>query len=167
MKLHGSFSMNGKQYAKGDEVPWYTIYPFFAIHMLAFGASGFFMAYGGQVDDIAFLYMHGGVAIFAYSVFYLVVFGVDAVIWMFINAALGLFGIYSQIDWILSRFGKSAEDFAVHVHAIPFLYYVLYTFLLRQAVLDITRSREGSRRKIVDVLYVVVSLSVYSWLNFA
>ena len=111
--------------------------------------------------------MHGGFAIFAYSVFYLVVFGVDAVIWMFINAALGLFGIYSQIDWILSRFGKSAEDFAVHVHAIPFLYYVLYTFLLRQAVLDITRSREGSRRKIVDVLYVVVSLSVYSWLNFA
>ena len=154
--------MNGKHYPKGSNIPWQMIYPFFMIHMLAFGASGFFLAYGSDAD-VSFLYMHGGIAIFAYLVFYFAIFGIDEVKWMFTNAALGLFGIYSEIDWILSLFDKHAADFSWFIHVIPFLYYVLYTFLLRQAVIDITRSRSNPERmRIVNYFYVGVSLIIYT-----
>jgi len=69
--------------------------------MAIFGASGFLLAYNSNAD-ISFLYMHGGFAILIYIIFYLALFGVDEVKWMFINAALGLFGIYSEIGWFLS-----------------------------------------------------------------
>jgi hypothetical protein len=48
------------------------------------------------------------------------------------------------------------------VHVIPFLYYILYTFLLRQMVLDATGARENpERRRWVEGLYIAVSLGVY------
>lgn len=138
------------------------IYLFFGIHMLMFGLSGFFMAYASDGPDLSFLYMHGGLAIAVYMVFYLVIFGRDQVGWMLVNAALGILGIRAQIGWILTRFGKRIEDYPWQVHVIPFLYYVLYTFLLRQFLIDLTRSRNDPRRKaIVDTAYVVVSLLVY------
>lgn len=166
MELQGSITINGKAYEKGDWIPWYWVYPFFLVHMGMFGLSGFFMAYADDGPDLAFLYMHGGFACVAYLVFYVVIFGVDRVSWMFINAALGLFGIYAQIDWILSAFGRSADDYPVSVHAIPFLYYVLYTFLLHQMVLDAFRARSGTRRKWADGGYIVGSVLVYGgiWL---
>jgi hypothetical protein len=64
--------------------------------------------------------MHGGIAIVVYLVFYLVIFGLDEVKWMLINA-----------------------------------------------VLDVTRSRENpTRRRVVEALYVIVSLAFYGalWL---
>lgn len=141
------------------------VYAFFAVHMLAFGLSGFFMAYADDKPDLSFLYMHGGFACFVYLIFYLAIFGVDEVKWMFINAALGLFGIYAQIDLILSAFGKRAADFPPSVHFIPFLYYVLYTFLLHQAFLDFTGARDKPRRKrIVEAVYVIGSLALYGTL---
>lgn len=140
---------------------WF-IYPFFAVHMLMFGLSGFFMAYSADGAALMFLYMHGGIAIFVYMIFYLTIFGRDEVRWMLTNAALGILGIYAQIDWILARFGKSASDYSWKVHLIPFLYYVLYTFLLRQFLLDLTNSRENpARRDWVNRAYVVISLAVY------
>lgn len=136
--------------------------------MLAFGGSGFAMAYADEGAPVGFLYLHGGFAILIYLVFYLSIFGLDEVKWMFINAALGVFGIYSEINWILSWFDKKFDDFPLYVHVIPFLYYVLYTFLIRQAVLDLTRARNNKeRRKIVESLYVVVSLALYGWLYSA
>ena len=132
------------------------IYLFFGIHMLMFGLSGFFMAYAVDAPDLGFLYMHGGIAIAVYTVFYLVIFGRDQVAWMLVNAGLGILGIHAQIGWILARFGKRIDDYAWQVHVIPFLYYVLYTFLLRQFLLDATRSRADPRRKaLVDAAYVV------------
>src|ERR1044071_8747038 len=83
-----------------------------------------------------------GIAIFVYTIFYLAIFGPDDVKWMFINALLGLLGIGCQISWLLSFFGKRIGDYPFYVHVIPFLYYVLYTFLLRHMVMDITQSRE-------------------------
>ncbi len=143
-------------------MPWYFIYPFFGLHMLAFGLSGFFMAYSSEGPPLTFLYMHGGFAVFVYIIFYLAIFGVDKVKWMFINAALGLFGIYAQIDWILGWFGKSASDFGWATHLIPFLYYVLYTFLLYHFVLEVTgANRSEGRRRVVEFGYVLVSLVVY------
>lgn len=167
MKLHGKISMNGRTYAKGAEVPWYKVYPFFLIHMLAFGISGFAMAYATQSPPVPMLYLHGGFALLIYTVFYLTIFGRDEVKWMFINAGLGFLGIVGQLDWLLSWFGKGIRDYPIQVHVIPFLYFVFYTFLIRQAVLDITRTREDDiKKKHAEYGYVAVSLVVYLILFF-
>jgi hypothetical protein len=162
MKLRADLTINGKPYKKGDEIPGWTIYGFFGIHMLMFGASGFFMAYSSSRPDVLFLYIHGGIAILVYTIFYLVIFGLDEVKWMFINASLGILAIYSQIDWLLSLFDRRLGDFPLHVHVIPFLYFILYTFLLRQAVLDLTSSREDDNKKRkVEYGYITTSVAVY------
>jgi hypothetical protein len=88
-------------------VSWLTVYPFFLIHMLAFGLSGFLLAYSGEAP-VPFLYLHGGIAILVYTIFYVTIFGVDEVKWMFINAGLGLLGIVSQIDSELLNKGAIA-----------------------------------------------------------
>lgn len=168
MKARTDLTINGKSYPKGTAFPWYWIYPFFLVHMLAFGLSGFFMAYSSDGPGLEFLYMHGGLAIFVYTVFYLAFFGFHSVKWMFINAGLGLFGIYAQIDWILALFGKHASDYSWKVHLIPFLYYILYTFLLYQMILDVTGARtHPQRRKLVEGIYIVVSLIAYGILYLA
>ncbi len=162
MKAHSSITINGKHYPAGTELAWYAIYPFFLVHMLIFGLSGFFMAYANDAPSLSFLYLHGGFAIFIYLIFYLAIFGVGQVKWMFINAALGLFGIYAQISWILALFGKQADDYPVSVHVIPFLYYVLYTFLLYQMVLDVTGARKNPQKKrTVENIYIATSVLVY------
>lgn len=167
MKVHSEITINGKSYPKNSQLAWYMVYPFFLVHMLAFGLSGFFMAYSGDGPDVGFLYAHGGIAIVVYVIFYFALFGLDQVKWMFINAALGLFGIYAQINLILSLFGKRAEQFPWYVHVIPFLYYVLYTFLLYQMVLDVSGARHNeSRKKIVEGIYVVGSIGMYTLIYF-
>jgi len=108
---------------------WF-IYPFFLVHMLMFGSSGFLMAYSDEGPPLLFMFAHGGIAIFVYITFYLNIFGRDAVQVMFTNAALALFGIYAQIGWILELWGKDIGDYPWYHHITPFLYYVLYTFLL-------------------------------------
>ena len=150
--------------AMRDKGMWF-IYPFFGFHMLMFGLSGFLMAYSTSAPPLPFLYLHGGIAIFVYLVFYRVIFGFDEVKWMLINAALGVLGIYSQLGWLLGKFGKNIEDYPWYVSITPFLYYVLYTFLLRQFLLDLTQSRDNmARRKLVNSAYVGLSLLVYGWM---
>lgn len=162
MKLHGEITIGTQKYAKGSEVPWYKIYPFFLVHMLVFGASGFLMAYSKSHPPVLFLYAHGGLAVTVYTAFYLAIFGRDEVKWMFINAALGVLGICSQIDWLLSFVGRKFTDYPLYVHVIPFLYFVLYTFLFRHAVMDLTRSREDPvRKKWMERVYVTVSIGLY------
>lgn len=162
MKLHRTISINGRSYPKGSTIRWFQIYPFFMIHMLMFGGSGFLMAYSGGDVPLLFLYAHGGIAILVYIVFYLAIFGADQVKWMFINAALGLLGIYTQIGWLLSLFGRKIGDYPLYRHVTPFLYFVLYTFLLRQAVLDLTKSRDnGAKKKKVEFTYVALSVTFY------
>jgi hypothetical protein len=166
MRLHGTLTITGRTYAAGTEVPWTRIYPFFLLHMLVFGGSGFLMAYGTHHVPLVFLYLHGGFAILIYALFYVAIFGVDEVKWMFINAGLGVLGIYAQVGWLLSWFGKRIEDYPVSVHVVPFLYFVLYTFLLRHALLDLTGSRDDPpRRKAVEYAYIAVSvlISLVCW----
>ena len=165
MKLHSSITINGRSYASGQEVPGSFIYPFFLIHMAAFGGSGFLMAYGGI--PIEFVFLHGGIAILVYVIFYLAIFGPDEVKWMFINAGLGLVGILSQINFILSFFGKQVGDFPWYVHIVPCLYFILYTFLIRHAVLDAFGVRDDEdRRPKVEYAYVGVSLAFYLIAHF-
>ena len=127
-----------------------------------FGGSGFLMAYSGEDIPVFFLYLHGGFAIAVYLIFYISIFGLDEVKWMFINAGLSILGIVSQIGWFLSLFDRELSDFPFYIHVIPFLYFVLYTFLLRQAVIDITNSRENEqRKKIVEYAYIIISIVFY------
>ncbi|MBN1296515.1 hypothetical protein JXA80_07020 [bacterium] len=162
MKLHGGIKVNGKEYASGSNISWFAVYPFFLIHMLVFGVSGFLMAYTENRPPTAFLFAHGGLAILVYTVFYLAFFGKDEVKWMFINAGLGTLGVYTQIGWIVSLFGKNVDDYPIYVHVIPFLYFVLYTFLLRQAFLDMLLARENEiRKKVVETGYIVITTAVY------
>ena len=161
MKLHAPLKINGRTYQAGEEVSWYSVYPFFLLHMLMFGGSGFLMAYSQDGPPAAFLYAHGGIAIFVYTVFYMAIFGLDEVKWMFINAGLGLLAIYTQVDWLLSLFGKDLRSYPLHINVVPFLYYVLYTFLLRQALLDLAGAREDEERKrAVDNIYVGGSVAL-------
>jgi len=162
MKLRADITINGRLYKKGEEIAWYKIYPFFFVHMLAFGGSGFVMAYADTPENILFLYFHGGVAILVYVIFYLFIFGMDEVKWMFINAGLGALGIFTQMGWLLALFGRDISDYPFQVHVIPFLYFVLYTFLLHQAVLDITHSREDeTKRRRVESSYIVILAAGY------
>lgn len=167
MKLHSAMRMNGRSYAAGDEVPWYAVYPFFLVHMLMFGGSGFLMAYADSGPPLAFLYLHGGIAILVYTIFYLVIFGLDDVKWMFINAGLGLLGIYAQMGWLLSLFGKKIESYPLERSVTPFLYFVLYSFLLRHAALDLFGAREDEAKKEkVEYSYIAfsVAVSLLAWL---
>jgi hypothetical protein len=162
MKLRSAITINGKPYQAGDEISGWMIYPFFLFHMGIFGLSGFFMAYGAKDVPLLFLYLHGGFAILIYLAFYFAVFGREEVKWMFINAALGLFGIYSQIGYLLAKFGKRLSDYPVAVDVVPFGYYILYTFLLRQAVLDATGAHDNpDRKRLVEFVYIGASVLVY------
>lgn len=166
MILQGDLEINGRMFKKGTYVSPWLIYPFFFIHMLIFGISGFAMAY---FDDAMafFLYIHGGIAITAYIAFYSTIFGWDEIKWMLINAALGVFGLYSEIGFLLSFAGKTISSYPLYIHVVPFMYYVLYTFLLRQLVLDVTHSRDDERKaKMVNYLYLAISLLIYGAIYF-
>lgn len=162
MDEQGKLTREDFDTARKMQASMWIIYPFFGIHMLGFGLTGFWFAYGSNPPALHFQYMFGGFALFVYLTFYVTIFGRDAIGWMLINAALGILGIYSQIGWILDKFGRNIDEYAWQVNIIPFAYYVLYTFLLRQFLLDLTRSRDKPRlRAWVNNLYILVSLLVY------
>jgi hypothetical protein len=163
VKLHGDITINGKSYPKGSEIAWYQIYPFFLLHMLMFGGSGFFMAYGTDDVPTAMLFAHGGFAIMIYTIFYVVIFGWDEVRWMLINAVLGLYGMWCEIGWLLGLFGKNLADFPWYRHIVPFGYYVLYTFLLRHLWLDLFKAREDPvRQQRFETVYIILSVVAYT-----
>ncbi len=167
MKLARPVKINDKLYSAGEEIAWYKIYPFFIVHMFMFGASGFLMAYVENHPPFIFMVAHGGIAITAYVFFYISFFGIDEVKWMFINAGLGIFALYTQVNWILSLFGKNIKDYPFHLHIIPFIYYTLYIFLIRQAFIDIFRVRENTNKKQkAGYFHIAISiiLSILSWL---
>ena len=150
--------------AANPALGWF-VFPFFGLHMFMFGLSGFLLAYASTRAQVGFLYMHGGIAIAVYLVFYRLFFGTEQVKWMLINGALGVLGIYSQVGWVLRRFGRDIGDYPWYVHLVPFTYYVLYTFLLWQLVLAVSgAARDPVRRRRVETGYVVVSVLVYGLL---
>jgi len=129
--------------------------------MLVFGGMGFYFAYFNRHVDLSTLYLTGGFGVTIYTGFYLFMFGFDEVKWMFINALLGLLGIYSQVGWVLSIFGKKISDYPLQVNVVPFLYYVLYVFLLRHIVVDITKSGDDlKKKKRVEKYYIAISIAV-------
>ena len=150
--------------------PRVTYLGFFPV-MLLLGGGGFVMAYAEAVSP-TYLYIYNSLVLLGFVITYLRIFGRDEVKWMFVNAALGALGSAVELDWLLSLFAKKLSDYPIYIHAVPFLYYVLFTFLFRQLALDITDSRQDeSRRAVVERWYVVTSVLVYlaiglpSWSN--
>jgi hypothetical protein len=142
-------------------LPGFFVYPFFLVHMGVFGLTGFVFAYSGMPAIVVLI--NGASALAIYLVFYRMFFGRDEVRWMFINGALGVLGIASQIDFVLSLFGRHVADFAWYVHIVPFLYWIMYTFLLRHAALDLFGARDDeARRAKVQLGYVLVSIAIYA-----
>lgn len=146
-----------------DKAPWIFIYGFFLLHMALFGSIGFLFAYSeGAV--FAFNLAFSGFAIFIYSIFYIAIFGIDEIKWLIINSVIGILAIYSQLGWILEKFDKSIHAFPNHYHIIPGIYFVLYTFLLRRALLHLLRAKDGTTKKVlVDIGYVVFTVGYFLW----
>ena len=158
---------------RGRAVPWVFIYGFFLVHMALFGSLGFLLFYGdpsqanysGDMNERTFKILVSTLPILVYIVFYIAIFGIDTIKWLIMNSVIGVLGIYSQLGWILEQFGKSLSDYPIWAHIVPGIYYVLYTFLLRRAVLHFLRAQDGTRKKtIIDILYVVISVVFYLWL---
>ena len=60
------------------------------------------------------------------------------------------------------KFGKDIHSYPWYMNITPVLYYVLYTFLLRQFLIDLTHCRDKTEtRKLVNIVYVTCSLLVY------
>ncbi|MCF7835225.1 hypothetical protein K9M48_04215 [Candidatus Gracilibacteria bacterium] len=114
------------------------IYIFFTIHVFGFGAAGFLLSYGEE--DLSSTFAMGGFAIFVYLVFYFVIFGWEDIKRMFINALIGIFGIYAWMGDILSLFDKNIDNFSRQYHIVPGVFFVIYTFLLRHALIDLSQS---------------------------
>jgi hypothetical protein len=146
MKIHGDIQINGTWYAKGSDVPWYKIYPVFLFHMGAFGTFAFIAAYSLNFSAPA-LFFFGGITILIYMIFYISIFGLDEIKWMLLNAAIGITAFSWLLDRLLMLFGKRYNDYPLSVHIIPMTYIVIYTFLIRQAILDITDSRHDINKK--------------------
>lgn len=162
MRLHGSLEIGGRHFVKGDYVSPLSIFPFFLLHMLGFGTSGFFIAYFLPASAVPLLYAHGGLAIGIYLIFYLTIFGKETIKWLFINSTLGIFGVLAEIDFLLNQFGKSIYNFPYYISAIPTLYYILYTFLIRQAFLEFSGATEDeTKARRAEQLFVGCSVILH------
>jgi hypothetical protein len=165
MKIHHHLTINGKSYRKGDSIPW-VIYPFFLIHIAIFGFPVFAGAYLPNsivIETLIFYHILGSFAALVYVVFYEAMFGRDAVKWMFIDGALSSFGIYSVVGAWLEMIGRDINNYPLYLHILPFLFYILYTFMIRQAFLDLTKSRDDkARRRMAEGIYVGISLAIYT-----
>lgn len=165
MKLHDYLTINGKTYRKGESVPWFKIYPFFLIHIAIFGwpvFAGAYLAKTFVIESVVFYHLLGSFAALIYVVFYEAMFGRDAVKWMFIDGILSSIGIYTVIGAWLALIDRNIHEYPLYRHVLPFVFYILYTFLIRQAFLDATKAREGkSRRRVMEFIYVGISITVY------
>jgi hypothetical protein len=165
----GQFKMKLYNGGKDDwtysDTPWCEVYFIFLVHMLMFGVGGFLFSYHTKdfrVIDLFCLSSLFLIMIVIYIRFYLEFFGREEFKWLFINFGLGLLGAITQIEWLLSLFGLKIGDYPVYAHVIPFLFFVLYASVLRQAVLDIFDARENAVRKNrVENIYIAMSVAIY------
>jgi len=130
--------------------------------MAIFGGSGFIRTYGDNRPDLTFIYRHGGIAITVYVFFYFAIFGRDEVKRMFLKALFGLLRIGVQVGWLaVESFRPRQQHLPTKCVCHPFLFFVLYTFLMRRAVLDLINSLDDpARRKTMKKRYNSVTLAV-------
>ncbi len=144
------------------------VYPTIFLQTCLFGAFCFGFAYAGKWPNMGGLVIIGGFGIMFFALFYGAVFGLAEMGWMFVNGAIGVLGILSQINVVLSWFGKSADDFGFDAHLFPVIYWIMASFVLWQLVLDLTGSREdAARRWWANLAFSLGSLTLYAtlWLT--
>lgn len=112
------------------------IYLFFLVHMWAFWTACFYISYFQSID-FEFLIPFASISISIYLLFYFVIFWTWKVKDMFVNAIVGCLWIYAWLWDILSFFGENINSFHIYVHIVPWIYFVMYTFLLRNLLKDI------------------------------
>jgi len=122
------------------------------------GFFAFLLAYSERPGHVAVV---PGLFILFFIPSYLRYYGIDEVRWMLINGALSVFAMYSDVGWFLSYFffGTSVSDYHWYVHIVPFTYIVIFTFLLRQWLIDLFDAREDEKRKELVGRY-------YAWGSF-
>ena len=80
---------------------------------------------------------------------------------MFLNALFGLLRKGVQVGWLLSLFDRDSSTCPLSVYVTPFLFFLLYSFLMRRAVLDLINSLDDpARRKTMKKRYIGVTLAV-------
>lgn len=154
-------------YRAGTQLSPLIVYPTIFLQIFLFGAFCFGFAYAGKWPNMGGLVIIGGFGIMFFALFYSALFSLAEIGWMFLNGAIGVLGILSQIDVVLSWFGKSAGDFGFDAHLFPVIYWIMASFVLWQLVLDITRSREDPvRRWWANLAFSLSSLALYAalWL---
>lgn len=141
-------------------------YLFFLVHMAIFGIGCLYLSYsdGGKNSINALLFSI--LPIYVYVKFYIALFDLDDIRWLFINSALGFFGIFAQLDFILSLFDATVDDYRGYVHIAPFTYFILYTFLIRHALLDFIASRfDKNKQRLIENAYIAISIIFYTFLS--
>lgn len=164
MKLRRDIKIQRRWYHKGDEISWLKVYPFFLFHIGIFGVTAVVLAYAETEPAVPLgvLYGFSAIALLSYLAFYLRYFGRDSWKWMLLNSGLGLFAFFSQAENILGLFGRQFSELPWAVHAVPTMFFMIYTFFLRQAVLDLNDARENPQP--TEKMFVITLVMSYSLL---
>ena len=162
MKIHGSINIFDKEYNKGDDVPWYYIYPALYLLIVFFGVGSIWLAYGEVLKSEEGLLFFRVLLLSIFAVSYYIIFGIDEFKWIFINIFLGTVGILGEYEVIGYFFGLDISEYSLSINIFPFLFYVLFIFLLRQTFIDIAGARENpKRKKYVEIGFILVFICVY------
>lgn len=140
------------------------LYFIFLYSVGGFGCMAVISAYFDDGHgDVSTIVVWGPLILFVFS--YEAIFGFDKLVWIFVNGFLGIVGVVKELDILLYYFGKDFHSFSAIVHVAPIIYYVFFTFLIRQAAIDFCNARNKfERERLVNIVYVLVSLLFYSFL---
>lgn len=130
------------------------LYLFFLAHMTGFGALTFYQCYHVQRGDF---WSAGTIALLTYVPFYLLMFGVDELLWLVVTSLLGVLMIYGWLETLALPFipepgavpSPIATDFSklpVSRHILPGAFLVMYEFMLRNLLIDLLGARHDERR---------------------
>ncbi len=152
---------------KGQEIPIWAFFPVFVFHITLFGFTSFLFAYFIPAVPTIFLWGFGFIGIVTFIGFYSSLYGVDNFRWIIINIALGIFGLSSDINLLMSILSTDLTDFPWYRDIIPFTNYVLYTFWFRQCALAAVGAKDNpEKEEIVSYYYLITSIFFYASLYF-
>lgn len=162
-----------KELSKESEkkkIPWFPkafIYPFFLVHMAAFWYSWFSISYSEPGRLFLFGFIHWWFAIFVYMIFYLAIFWLDKIKDMLIWALIGIMWTIARLEKIIPYRWHEIWDYYRAAHIIPGLYFVMYTFLIKQALIDIISIfHKKHAKKIAEIIYIWIGISVLGVIFF-